>query len=367
MRRGSWRRGGGVAESAAMNLAWPWWVDAGLALGCAALLLRVHPLERLWARSWEVLMEFPKLWRLLALAGLAGWLRDGAVGIQTGGWAGLNQLPRVAEVWQGAGWRAVEQAGRLAGFFFTPEPLSGLAAVWLLTGWRGVGRHFRQGCGLVFGKGGGLAWWSVAVLAVAEAAWLAGRWSGWKPAWLEAPAVVFQGMVVVAVGAWFQSVVYLALRAPAKAGDAEAVLAVALRRMPRLWPLVLVWLAGRGLALWPGASGPAVALAGLAAAAGLGFFAPVRLFGAEGATFWASLRRSLALAGRCALGVCWFFPPALVTLMLFYLPDAVFSPALPASTLAGALWRGVHHLLEGCLTAWLAAGWVALYEERSRA
>ena len=348
---------------------WGWAIGASLSY---ALLVRVQPMCELFGRGFQIVKRYRHLLFvygvIFAAHALWLWFR-GATPIAAP--EGTDGLARLTEAAPFALLGMVEGAFRPFLVFLPPAPVSVLVLCALTVNLSGILRELRDGIeALVKPR---TALWVLCLVATSGVLHLAhvfdwGNAAFWTAFLLEQGGAFFEGFVALlgqSYAVLFAALGLVTLRRNLKKRD---ILKIAIRRSPRLWPVMLAYAAvvPSARAFLPPESTMRLVLSScLAVVAILFAFLQLDLLGEKRFSGWRSaVGHALDLQRRHFKWTIWFSLICMVHWLVFHLITSWLinglAPASPWAAATGAVFA----FLEGVIAVWFIGIWAALYQEK---
>ncbi|MGK0184995.1 MAG: hypothetical protein ACI9R3_000769 [Verrucomicrobiales bacterium] len=348
---------------------WCWVLGAALSY---ALLIRVQPMRELFGRGFQIVKRYRHLPICFGcfFAAHSIWLSlRGRLATELP--HSFESLAPIAEVGPFAVLGMVEGAFRPFLVFLPSAPVSVLVLAALTINFSGMLRELRDGIeALVRPR---TALWVLCLFVASGVLHLGhvcnmGDGSFWNEFLLEQGGAFFEAYVALLGQSYvllFAALGLVTLRRNLKKKD---IFKMAVRRSPRLWPIVLAYAAvvPSVRAFLPEDSTLRLILSACVAVAATVFaFLQLDLLGEKRFSGWRSaVRHALDLQRRHFQWTIWFSLICMVHWLVFHLLTIwLISGTSPESVWAAAS-SGVFAFLEGAIAVWFIGIWAALYQEK---
>lgn len=348
---------------------WGWALGATLSY---VLLIRVQPMRELFGRGLQIVKRYRHLLVCFGcfFAAHSVWLfLTGRPPIATA--ESSSGLARLGDVAPLALLGMVEGAFRPFLTFVPPAPVSILVLGALTINFSGLLRELRDGIeALVRPR---TAVWVLCAFAASGVLHLShvldvGAGSFWNAFLLEQGGAFFESFVALLGQSYvllFAALGLVTLRRNLKKKD---IIRMAVRRSPRLWPVMLGYalVVPSVRAFLPEDSPVRLILcACLALVAVLFAFLQLDLLGEKRFSGWRiAVSHALDLQRRHFKWTIWFTLICMVHWLVFHLLTAWLISGLNPASVWAALTGGVFAFLEGAIAVWFIGIWAALYQEK---
>ncbi|MDA0812907.1 MAG: hypothetical protein O3C21_11040 [Verrucomicrobia bacterium] len=353
---------------------WGWAIGAALSY---ALLIWVQPMRELFRRGFQIVRRYRHLpvFAGIVFAAHALWLfyerGDPSTAVATAGKEGAGGLARLSEVGPFAVLGMVEGVHRPFLAFLPAAPISLLVLVGLTINLSGLLRELRDGIeALVRPKTGVwlLCLFSASGVLHAGHVFYLGGDSFWRGFLLEQGGAFFEGYVSVLGQSYvllFAALGLVTLRRNLKKVE---ILKLAVRRSPRLWPVMLAYavLVPSVREFLPSESVVRLVLSSLLALITAVFaFLQLDLLGEKRFSGWKrAVSHALDLQRRHFQWTVWFCLISMMHWLVFHLLTIWLISGFATGSILAAIAGTVFAFLEGAIAVWFLGVWAALYQEK---
>ncbi|MEZ5326377.1 MAG: hypothetical protein R3F19_15110 [Verrucomicrobiales bacterium] len=352
---------------------WGWVIGAALSYG---LLIRVQPMRELFGRGFQIVKRYRHL--PLCAGGIfaahALWLFYGKgvpSVVATIGENGGSGLARLSEVGPFAVLGMVDGVHRPFLAFLSAAPFSLLILAALTVNFAGMLRELRDGIE-AFVKPKTAMWvlvgFSISGVLHAGHVFGVGGESFWGGFLLDQGGAFFEGYVSLLGQSYvvlFAALGLVTLRRNLKKTE---ILKLAVRRSPRLWPVIVGYavLVPSVREFLPQESLVRLILSAcLALAAAVFAFLQLDLLGEKRFSGWRqSVGHALDLQRRHFQWTIWFCLICMVHWLVFHLLTTWLISGLAPFSVWAAMTGAVFAFLEGAIAVWFIGIWAALYQEK---